>query len=188
MTTKAMTRTVTLVAWATLAVAPAMVGAQASTATNAAAAAPAVPLTCDCPIGDTRGDLRNLAAFAPLGLLGVMAAAGGTPGIFAARTDDTKPTQNIGSNPRTETNPGNSEVAVTERARSTNPENPASPGSPATGVVPSLNRGNVPEPVSPDSLRAGLRAPNTGTPLPSVFLLGTGLIAVGCVTVLRTRS
>jgi hypothetical protein len=189
MTAKAMTRTVTMIAWATLAVAPAMVGAQASTATNAASAAPTtVPLTCDCPIGDTRGDLRNLAAFAPLGLLGVMAAAGGTPGIFAARTDDAKPTQNIAANPQTETNPGTTEVAVTERARSTNTGSSANPESPATGVVPSVNRGNVPDPVSPDSLRAGLRAPNTGTPLPSVFLLGTGLIAVGCVTVLRTRS
>ncbi len=177
----------TVAAWAALSVTPVLVGAQATTAPPPTTA----PLTCDCPVGDPRGDLRNLAAFAPLGLLGVMAAAGGTPAIFGAKPADTGPAQTgAAQNVATNTAPattvpaksGEPEVATTERARSTNPE------SPATGDAAASRRGNVPEPVSPDSLRAGLRAPNTGTPLPSVFLLGTGLIAIGCVTVLRTRS
>jgi hypothetical protein len=49
-------------------------------------------------------------------------------------------------------------------------------------------RGDIPVPVTADSLRGGIRAPNTGTPLPSVFLIGSGLIAVGCVAIFRTRG
>ncbi|MDZ7631243.1 MAG: hypothetical protein U5K74_07825 [Gemmatimonadaceae bacterium] len=172
----------TMVVWAAVAAGPALVGAQTTTP-------PATEehLTCDCPIGDSKGDLRNLKAFAPLGLLGVMAAAGGVPGVFAARTDDvgTNPNLIVANNPAGATPPAGAadpSLAVNEGARN------ASPDAPATGVSPSLNRSNVPIPVSPDSMRAGLRAPNTGTPLPSVFLLGTGLVAIGCVTVLRTRS
>jgi hypothetical protein len=172
-----MKRAMTMAAWATMVAAPAMVGAQTTTP-------PAeVPKICDCPAGDSRGDLRNLAAFAPLGLLGALAAAGGGPALFASRTPDAAPLQNVAANPadlpRAASEP---EVSMTDRARNANPE------TPATGEAPSLNRRNVPEPVSPDSMRAGLRAPNTGTPLPSVLLLGTGLIAIGCVTVLRTRG
>ena len=193
-----MKQTLTLVAWAVLSAAPTVVAAQATAATTptqAAAATTAAPGTCDCPVGDPRGELKNLAAFAPLGLLGAMAAAGGLPGIFAARTDDQTVPQNVASNAsNTAGDAGarsatDAESAVTERARNaaTDPRNSAADRALA-GTAPSLNRGRVPDGVSPDSLRAGLRAPNTGTPLPSVFLLGTGLIAIGCVTVLRTRS
>ncbi len=141
-----------------------------------------VPPTCDCPIDDSRGDLRNLKAFAPLGLLGVMAAAGGVPGVFAAKTATPGVDPNVivsnapGSRPV-----GDPEVSITDRARN------AAPETPRGGEALALNRGRVPEPVSPDSMRAGLRAPNTGTPLPSVFLLGVGLVTLGCVTVFRAR-
>ena len=193
-----MKQTLTMVAWAVLSAAPTVVAAQATAATTptqAAAATTAAPGTCDCPVGDPRGELKNLAAFAPLGLLGAMAAAGGLPGIFAARTDDQTVPQNVASNAsNTAGDAGarsatDAESAATERARNaaTDPRNSAADRGLA-GTAPSLNRGRVPDGVSPDSLRAGLRAPNTGTPLPSVFLLGTGLIAIGCVTVLRTRS
>lgn len=193
-----MKQTLTMVAWAVLSAAPTVVAAQATAATTptqAAAATTAAPGTCDCPVGDPRGELKNLAAFAPLGLLGAMAAAGGLPGIFAARTDDQTVPQNVASNAsNTAGDAGarsatDAESAATERARNaaTDPRNSAADRALA-GTAPSLNRGRVPDGVSPDSLRAGLRAPNTGTPLPSVFLLGTGLIAIGCVTVLRTRS
>ena len=194
-----MKHTLTMVAWAMMSGAPAVVAAQAATAATtspgAAAATTAAPGTCDCPVGDPRGELKNLAAFAPLGLLGAMAAAGGLPGIFAARTDDQTVPQNVASNAgNTATDAGarsatDAENAATERARNaaSDPANPTADRGLA-GAAPSMNRGRVPDGVSPDSLRAGLRAPNTGTPLPSVFLLGTGLIAIGCVTVLRTRS
>jgi hypothetical protein len=190
-------RTMTMVAWAALSAAPAVVAAQsAAPAATVPLAALAAPGTCDCPVGDPRGELKNLAAFAPLGLLGALAAAGGVPSIFAARTDDQAPPPNVATNTTSNTDAARSatdaENAATERARnsSTTNNNPANSATdnPNAGVAPSLNRGRVPDPVSPDSLRAGLRAPNTGTPLPSVFLLGTGLIAIGCVTVLRTRS
>ena len=188
-----------MVAWAVVSAAPSVIMAQAAAATTptpaAAAATTAAPGTCDCPIGDPRGELKNLAAFAPLGLLGAMAAAGGLPGIFAARTDDQTVPQNVASNASsTASDAGarsatDAETAATERARNatTDPRNSTADRGLA-GTAPSLNRGRVPDGVSPDSLRAGLRAPNTGTPLPSVFLLGTGLIAIGCVTVLRARS
>ena len=182
--------TIALVAYAAMLAAPTVVAAQAATSPTTATAA--APGTCDCPIGDPRGELKNLAAFAPLGLLGALAAAGGVPSIFAARTDDAKAAQNVASNnaPTEASKPvTDNENAATERARNSNtdPRNTAT-DRPLTDAAPSKNRGRVPDPVSPDSLRAGLRAPNTGTALPSVFLLGTGLVAIGCVTVLRTRS
>lgn len=167
----------TMVAWAALAAAPVMVGAQTTPPPTTE-----VPGTCDCPAGDSRGDLRNLAAFAPLGLLGALAAAGGAPALFASRTPDPVP-QNVASKPPEVTNaPAEPDVALSDRARNATPE------PTANDAGPSMNRRKLPEPVSPDSMRAGLRAPNTGTPLPSAFLLGSGLIAIGCVTVLRTRS
>ncbi len=166
----------TVVAWAVVAAAPVMLGAQVTTPPTTE-----TPETCDCPVGDSRGNLRNLAAFAPLGLLGALAAAGGTPALFAARTPDPVP-QNVASNaPEAAKVSADPELAATDRARNVAPDA-------ATDAGPSMNRRRVPEPVSPDSMRAGLRAPNTGTPLPSVFLLGSGLIAIGCATVLRTRS
>lgn len=187
-----MKQSMTMVAWAVITAVPSVVAAQTATTTTppAVAATTAAPGTCDCPIGDPKGGLKNLGAFAPLGLLGAMAAAGGLPGVFAARTDDPIP-QNVASNSATDPAARaatDAENAATERARNaaSNPGNPSNTG--LTGTDPSLNRGRVPDAVSPDSLRAGLRAPNTGTPLPSVFLLGTGLVAIGCVTVLRTRS
>jgi hypothetical protein len=163
---------ITMVAVAGMFAAPAVGNAQTVTPPPADPAA----ATCDCPKGDSRGDLRNLAAFAPLGLLGALAAAGGGPALFAQTP--AAPTQNVAvadPAPRPVTDP---EVAITERAR--NPSEPVTPTPRRTD--------DIPDPVSPDSLRAGLRAPNTGTPLPSAFLLGSSLIAIGCVTVLRTRS
>lgn len=159
----------TMVAWAALAAAPAVVGAQTTTTTP-----PTEPATCDCPVGDARGSLRDLAAFAPLGLLGALAAAGGTPAIFAAQG---APAPMVASNdpaPRPET-----ETPITESGRTAAAEPP-----PAARVANS----NVPDPVSPDSLRGGVRAPNTGTPLPSVLLIGSGLVAIGCVTLFRARG
>jgi hypothetical protein len=76
------------------------------------------------------------------------------------------------------------ETPITESARTAVGDPP--PATPP--VSPRVANSDVPEPVSPDSLRGGVRAPNTGTPLPSVFLLGTGLVAIGCVTLLRTRG
>jgi hypothetical protein len=171
--------TLTMVAWAALSAAPAVVSAQATTTPPTTA----TPGTCDCPQGDSRGDLRNLAAFAPLGLLGALAAAGGAPALFAGRTPEAAQPVTVATNTAPATTPTGDPVSP----RSEGARNPST-DAPSTGVAPSLNRSTIPDPVSPDSLRAGLRAPNTGTPLPSVFLLGTGLIAVGCVTVLRTRS
>ena len=167
-------RTLTMFAWAAVAAAPTIVGAQTADTT-------AVPLTCDCPLGDSRGSLKNLAAFAPLGLLGALAAAGGGPALFTARTPDPVPT-NVAVN--TADAPTDPTTAITDPAR--NATEPALPRDPAP--EPNVRRGDVPEPVSVDSMRAGIRAPNTATPLPSVFLIGSGLIAVGCVTILRTRG
>lgn len=162
--------TLTLMAWATLTAAPVMVGAQAA-ATTPTTTQTVAPGTCDCPEGDTRGELRNLAAFAPLGLLGALAAAGGTP-AFAAKDVPADPTQTFVSN--TPATAPEAPKATEEGGRNTNPTSP--------------RIADIPIPVSADSLRGGLRAPNTGTPLPSVLLLGSGLMAVGCVTLLRSRS
>ena len=165
-------RAMTMVAWAAIAAAPAVVGAQA-----AGTPPTTTPGTCDCPVGDARGELRDLAAFAPLGLLGALAAAGGTPAIFAGRTPDPGLAA-LGANDGRTTRLTESDAPITESGRIV--------GDPP----PSTRVGNsdVPMPVPPDSLRGGIRAPNTGTSLPSVFLVGTGLIAFGCVTLLRTRS
>lgn len=160
----------TMVAWAALAAAPAVVGAQTATTTP-----PTEPAICDCPVGDARGSLRDLAAFAPLGLLGALAAAGGTPAIFAAQSVTPAPMVASGDpalRPETET-------PITESGRTAAGDPP-----PAARVASS----NVPDPVSPDSLRGGVRAPNTGTPLPSVLLIGSGLVAIGCVTLFRARG
>ncbi len=171
---------VTMVVSAALLAVPVAARAQAQTPPPATLAPP----TCDCPIDDSRGDLRNLKAFAPLGLLGVMAAAGGVPGVFAANTPagGVDPNLIVSNTPPAARPAGDPEVAITDRARNATPETPRG------GDALALNRGRVPEPVSPDSMRAGLRAPNTGTPLPSVFLLGAGLVTLGCVTVVRTRG
>ncbi len=162
--------TMTMIAWAALAAAPAVVGAQTTPPTT-----PRPDLaTCDCPVGDARGSLRDLAAFAPLGLLGALAAAGGTPTLFAAQPVVTPMVASNDPVPKTE-----AETPITESGRTVVVDPSASPR---------VARGDIPEPVSPDSLRGGVRAPNTGTPLPSVFLLGSGLVAIGCVTLLRTRG
>ena len=182
-----LTKTMTMAAWAAMSVAPAIVAAQTTTPP------PTVTLpTCDCPQGEGKGDLRNLGAFAPLGLLGALAAAGGTPGLFAAAggKEAANPSVTVASNTPPSTSTPGAGVLPGDgvSARSDGARNPSG-DAPASGIAPSMNRtGLVPDAVSPDSLRAGLRAPNTGTPLPSVFLLGSGLIAVGCVTILRTRS
>ena len=172
--------TMTMMAWATLTAAPVVVGAQAFTASPpvipppaiAAQAAAANPLaTCDCPETDSRGELRNLAAFAPLGLLGALAAAGGQSGGFAAQTGTTPIVGPLGADPR------GPEVEVTDPAKN------ASTEKPLTGTAR-----EYPREITAELMRGGIRPPNTGTPLPSVFLLGTGLIAVGCVTIVRARG
>jgi hypothetical protein len=170
--------TMTMVAWAALAAAPADVGAQTTPTTPRPDLA-----TCDCPAGDARGSLRNLAAFAPLGLLGALAAAGGTPTLFSAQPVVTPMVAT--NDPATKTE---AETPITESARTVvgDPAPVVRTGTPTPS--PRIARANIPEPVSPDSLRGGVRAPNTGTPLPSVFLLGSGLVAIGCVALHRTRG
>ncbi len=169
----------TLVASVALFATPIVAGAQVQTPPPATLAPP----TCDCPLDDSRGDLRNLKAFAPLGLLGVMAAAGGLPGAFASKTPTAGFDPNVAASnpPAAPPAVGDPDLSITDRARNATPETPRG------GEALANNRGRVPEPVSPDSMRAGLRAPNTGTPLPAVFLLGTGLVTLGCVTLFRAR-
>ncbi|HYW50934.1 MAG TPA: hypothetical protein VE861_10020 [Gemmatimonadaceae bacterium] len=168
-------RAMAMVASAAVAAAPLVAGAQADTTRPPVVVVE--PGTCDCPVGDKRGDLRGLAAFAPLGLLGALAAAGSTPGLFSSRAPDT-PAQPVGGGAPASLN--GSEVRISDPGRNTVAD-PSIAG-------PSLSVGNIPEPVPVDSMRGGLRAPNTGTALPAVFLLGSGLVAVGCVTLLRTRG
>jgi hypothetical protein len=165
-------KTITLGALAVAVIAPAAVRAQ-TTVTP--------PPICDCPVGDARGDLRNLAAFAPLGLLGALAAAGGAPALFAGNTPAVTPVYDPPAPVEPPRTVGETETPVTERARNVEPKTPTDPPAPDV-------RRDIPDPVSPDSLRAGIRAPNTGTPLPSVLLLGTSLIAIGSVTLIRSRS
>jgi len=164
-------RAMTMVVWAAMAAAPAAVGAQAASTI----APPPEFAICDCPLGDTRGGLRDLAAFAPLGLLGALAAAGGAPPLFAGNPVGGMRSMVASGDPlaRTET-----ETPIAEAARNATDPMP----------VTRIDNSTLPEPVSPDSLRASLRAPNTGTPLPSVFLIGSGLIAIGCVAIFRTRG
>lgn len=166
-------QTMTLAAWAAFAAAPAVVRAQTT-----APPTTATPGTCDCPTGDSRGDLRNLAAFAPLGLLGALAAAGGTPGVFAGSNYTPGPTPTIAQIPPPSLSPA---YRVGLPINGLDTPDSYTPETTPTGSEPSKNRFREP-------LRGGLIAPNTGTPLPSVFLIGTGLIAIGCVTVFRTRS
>lgn len=171
-------RALTILACAAVALAaPARARAQGAAASPPSTGTPlaVTPGTCDCPVGDKRGDLRDLAAFAPLGLLGALAAAGGPSGLFGGGST---PAANVGSAERGSLT--GSELRMTEPGRNTVSETPL--------TSTSTNDRDIPEPIAPDSLRGGLRAPNTGTSLPSVFLLGTGLVAVGCVTLLRARS
>jgi len=175
--------TMTMMAWATLSAAPVIVGAQAAAASPpvlpppvvAVQAAAADPLaTCDCPEADSRGELRNLAAFAPLGLLGAMAAAGRPAGFAAAAGGAPPLVVARGDDPLAAREP---EIAVSDPARNASAE-------------PSLTESarNYPPEVTAELMRGGIRPPNTGTPMPSVFLIGTGLIAVGCVTIIRARG
>ena len=173
-------RALMIVACAAVAAAvPVPMRAQAATTPPSPTGVPlaVTPGTCDCPIGDKRGDLRDLAAFAPLGLLGALAAVGGPSGLFGS-TSQALPASGVGNSERGPLT--GSELRITEPGRNTVAE------TPLTNTT--TNDRGIPEPVSLDSLRGGLRAPNTGTSLPSVFLLGTGLVAVGCVTLLRARS
>lgn len=158
---------------------PAIAGAQSGPARLGdprASAAALVPGTCDCPAGDGRGDLRNLAAFAPLGLLGAVAAAGGMPAL-AIRKPEAGPPGDAGSAGKV------ADVATVEPARNVSidststSDNPENPDSPTRRTYD-----------GPPTLRRGVRPPPTATPLPSVFLLGTGLIAIGCVAIIRTRG
>jgi len=155
----------TMVAWAACAAAPTIGGAQATM--------PALPpdlAICDCPVGDTRGGLRDLAAFAPLGLLGAIAAVQGVSPIFAAG-----PQMVASGGPLDRLEP---DTLVAEAARNVVDLQP---------VAPRVDNA-VPDPISRDSLRRGIRAPNTGTSPPSVPPLGTGLFAIGCVALIRTRG
>ena len=149
---------------------PTLLGAQQTTT-------PATPATCDCPVGDSRGDLRNLAAFAPLGLLGALAAIGGGPALVAAAPAAPPANVAVAPTPDPTPRPPVGDTPITESAR-----NPSEP------PVVTPRAAEVPDPVSVDSLRAGLRAPNTGTPLPAAFLFGTSLVALGCVTIVRSRG
>ena len=162
--------TLTFLAWATLSAAPVLVGAQTADTTKVTTPTVA-PGTCDCPEGDTRGELRNLAAFAPLGLLGALAAAGGTPALLARNDAPADPVTYVSNAPANNA-----------------PEQPRATEEAARNAGPAARAADIPIPVSSDSMRGGLRAPNTGTPLPSVFLLGSGLMAVGCVTIFRSRG
>jgi len=147
---------------------PAIAGAQGGSPTAAVA-----PGTCDCPAGDTRGELRNLAAFAPLGLLGAVAAAGGLPSLAIRKPQAGQPGE-----------PGSTgqgmDVATVEPARNISIDSSFSPENPKTPTR-AANDG-------PPTLRRGVRPPPTATPLPSVFLLGAGLVAIGCVAIIRTRG
>ena len=173
-------RAVTILACAAVAAAvPVRTGAQAATTppSTTGVLLAVAPGTCDCPVGDKRGDLRDFAAFAPLGLLGALAVAGGPSGLFGS-TGESTPASGVGSAERGPLT--GSELRITEPGRNSVAETPL--------TSTTTNDRGIPEPVSQDSLRGGLRAPNTGTSLPSVLLLGTGLVAVGCVTLLRARS
>ena len=154
----------------------ARLGAQAPApaAPQAATAPTPAPATgkpsCDCATGEQTGELRNLAAFAPLGFIGALAAAG-APALFA------------GGEP--------ARVAPTIA-----PQSPiALRGLPLPQVeVPVVEGGRVavterPADAPVDSLsEAGLRAPDTATPLPSVLLLGSGLVALGTFALARARG
>ena len=162
---------ITMVVYVALAAAPALVGAQTGTAAAVA------PGRCDCPADDKRGDLRNLAAFAPLGLLGAVAAAGGVPAMFAGRTPDAGlPAGSVPSQSGT-----GADVVTIDPARNT-------AGIPDKDVLPPTGEPLRPLLDGPLALRRGVRPPTTATPLPSVLLLGTGLIAIGCVAIIRTRG
>ena len=172
-------RAMTMVAWVAIAAAPSVVGAQGTTT-----AIPPALAICDCPVGDARGSLRDLAAFAPLGLLGALAAAGGAAPILAARPVADAPVVVASQNPVSRSD-AETPTPIVEAAR--NAVDPVPPLAARIGnsTVPDPR---LPDAVSPDSLRGGIRAPNTGTSLPSVFLLGSGLIAIGCVAIFRSRG
>ncbi len=146
-------------------------GLHAQAATPPAAPPPVVQLepvnpACDCVTGDDRSrGLRNLAAFAPLGFIGALAAAGAPAAVAEAPTRlvPTAPTMTIAD---AVIDPTTIETPVIEGGR----------------VVPELRP-------APDSLtEQGLRAPDTATPLPSVLLLGSGLLALGAFAVARSRG
>jgi len=163
-----MIRTAIMVAgWVALVATPATAVAQGGPA------AAVVPGTCDCPAGDKRGDLRNLAAFAPLGLLGAVAAAGGLPSLALGKPEAGQPGEPVSIGKA-------SEVATVEPARNVSIDSTVASDDPDSPTRPAYE--------GPPSLRRGVRPPPTGTPLPSVFLLGTGLIAIGCAAIIRTRG
>lgn len=144
-------------------------GAQGAPAPAAPPAATGKP-TCDCATGEQSGELRNLAAFAPLGFIGALAAAG-APALFA----------------------GGEPVRVAPVT--TPPGRVALRDLPVPQVeAPIVEAGRVavderPVDAPVDSLsEAGLRAPDTATPLPSVFLLGSGLVALGSFALARARG
>jgi hypothetical protein len=156
------------VALATLLALPVGLGAQ--DAAPAAAPQPVVQLTpanpmCDCVTGDDRGrGLRNLAAFAPLGFIGALAASG-APAVVAEAPTKLAPSSLPASLSSVTVDPATIETPLTESGRA------------ADIVAPA------------DSLtEQGLRAPDTATPLPSVLLLGSGLLALGAFAVARSRG
>lgn len=156
-------QTMTVAAWAVISAAPLVVSAQATVVPPAQT----TPGQCDCPVGDSRGDLRNLAAFAPLGLLGALAAAGGGPALFATADPVT---------PGTDLPPPGDSISEGGNRK-----------DPIRGDINPVPT-DIPIPVPPDSLRGGIVPPATGTPLPSAFIIGSGLIALGCVSVFRARG
>ncbi|MCU0627278.1 MAG: hypothetical protein MUF21_12460 [Gemmatimonadaceae bacterium] len=130
--------------------------------------------TCDCVTGDNGGGLRNLAAFAPLGFIGALAAAG-APALFAEKPATPGPV--VASNTPPVAEPLS---PTTEAARSATPATDPAPVAPPAAAERAL---------PPDSLtRDGLRAPDTATPLPSVVILGSGLLAIGAFALARSRG
>lgn len=163
-------RTVLVAAAAVALAVPGAVRAQATPA-PAAPPPPVVQVTpnnpaCDCATGDDRSrGLRNLAAFAPLGFIGALAAAGAPVAVAEApsKLTPTVPSMTIAE---AVIDPTTIELPVVEAGRVT------------PDVLP-----------KPDSLtEQGLRAPDTATPLPSVLLLGTGLLALGAFALARSRG
>lgn len=163
-----------------LAAAPLSGQAPASAAAAAAKSpAPVVQLknpSCDCATGEEGRELRNVAAFAPLGFIGALAAAG-APALFAGG--------------------GPVPVAPTTIPQGLGRVDPATlpqveiPTVEAGRLDP-LVLGEAPAEIKEartDSLTdAGLRAPNTATPLPSVLLLGSGLVVIGAFALARARG
>jgi hypothetical protein len=167
---------VTGLAVVAFAVAPLGAQAPASAAAAAQSPAPVVQLknpACDCATGEDGRELRNVAAFAPLGFIGALAAAG-APALFGGGAP--APVAPVAIRPalgRVDASTLPQVEVPTVEAGRTNP----------------LLVAEAPAEIKADSLTdAGLRAPDTATPLPSVLLLGSGLVVLGAFALARARG